>query len=235
MEELLSRFILIIDIIKSYLAEGIHDSELTKILGTNENTLRHYKRKKGLLKSLVVVNLIKHYNINPLWLFKGEGEPFPGARNVFPHICGPGQCLASVRSDPQNEYLFVNQTRGKISADGIASDQDAEIAFRMDWIKRKGNPESISLMKVSGDAMEPTLLSGDRLLINKSNTTVSLEGGIYAISVHDEIMIRRIQYMFRDNKLKIMCDNTRYDPMKADRAQVMICGKVIWFGRDIER
>ena len=79
MEELLSRFILIIDIIKSYLAEGIHDSELTKILGTNENTLRHYKRKKGLLKSLVVVNLIKHYNINPLWLFKGEGEPFHGA------------------------------------------------------------------------------------------------------------------------------------------------------------
>jgi len=235
MEEVLSRFILIIDIIKSYLAEGIHDRELAKLLGTNENTMRNYKRKKGLLKGLVVINLIKKYNINPLWLFKGEGEPFPGARKRFPQMCGPGQYLASDLSVTQNEFFLINQTRGKINADGIASDLDAEIAFRMDWIKRKGTPESISLMKVSGDAMEPTLLSGDHLLINKSNTTVSLEGGIYAISVQDEIMIRRIQYMFRDNKLKIMCDNTRYDPIEADREQVMICGKVIWFGRDIER
>ena len=71
MEEVLSRFILIIDIIKSYLAEGIHDRELARLLGTNENTMRNYKRKKGLLKGLVVINLIKKYNINPLWLFMG--------------------------------------------------------------------------------------------------------------------------------------------------------------------
>ncbi|MCK9196010.1 MAG: hypothetical protein M0P16_03425 [Syntrophales bacterium] len=235
MDELLSRFVLIIEIIKSYLAKGILDEELVKILGTNENTLRHYKRKKGLLKSLVLVNLIEHFNINPLWLFKGEGEPFPGARDRYPNICGQEQYAASVQSDPHNEYFFINRTKGEIGDGGIASDQDAGIAFRKEWIKRRGNPEYISLLKVSGDAMEPTLLSGDLLLINKSHTTVSLEGGIYAISVKDEIMIRRIQYMFRDNKLKIMCDNTRYDPIEADREQVMIYGKVIWFGRDIER
>jgi len=66
----------------------ITDVALAKILGTNKNTLAGYRNQKGLLKSGVIENLISHYNFNPMWLFKGEGEPFPGARAKYPDVCG---------------------------------------------------------------------------------------------------------------------------------------------------
>jgi len=30
-------------------------------------------------------------------------------------------------------------------------------------------------------------------------------------------------------------DNTRYDPLDADPGQVKVIGKIIWFGRELER
>ena len=48
-------------------------------------------------------------------------------------------------------------------------------------------------------------------------------------------MIKRIQVLFPQNKLRILCDNSHHDPIEADPDQVKINGKVIWFGRDMER
>jgi phage repressor protein C with HTH and peptisase S24 domain len=93
----------------------------------------------------------------------------------------------------------------------------------------------MSLIKVSGDSMEPTLLSGDLVLVDHSRTTVTHQGGIYAIAIGNEIMIKRIQVLFPPNKLRILSDNSHYEPIDADPDQVKINGKVIWFGRDMER
>jgi FtsZ-binding cell division protein ZapB len=75
--------------IERSLDKGIKDIDLAKILGTNKNTLSDYRKEKGLLKSVVVENLVSVFNFNPMWLFKGVGEPFPGAREKYPDVCGP--------------------------------------------------------------------------------------------------------------------------------------------------
>ncbi|MBU4370975.1 MAG: S24 family peptidase [Proteobacteria bacterium] len=72
-------------------------------------------------------------------------------------------------------------------------------------------------------------------MVDHSRTSVTPQGGIYAISINHEIMIKRIQVLFPQNKLRILCDNSHYDPIEADPDQVKINGKVIWFGRDMER
>ncbi len=71
------------------LDEGITDVALAKILGTNKDTLATYRKGQGLLKGEVVENLVVKYNFSPQWLFRGEGEPFPGARAKYPEVCGP--------------------------------------------------------------------------------------------------------------------------------------------------
>jgi hypothetical protein len=71
------------------LDKGIKDIALAKILGTDKNTLSRYRREKGLLKGEVIDNLIHHYHFHPMWLFFNEGEPFPGARQKYPGVCGP--------------------------------------------------------------------------------------------------------------------------------------------------
>jgi len=140
---------------------------------------------------------------------------------------------------PAEDFVFIRQVNGRISAGGgLMPDNSADIqcAFRKDWIKRKGGkPNSMSLIKVSGDSMEPTLLAGDLVLVDHSRTTIAPQGGIYAISINHEVMIKRIQILIPQNKLRILSDNPLYEPIEADPEQVKINGKIIWYGREMER
>lgn len=225
------------------LDKGITDVDLAKVLGTDKNTLARYRQEKSLPQGKVIERLVSHYNFNPMWLFKGLGEPFPGARAKYPEVCGPEvadfQTIPAQPDFPADDFVFIRQVNGKISAGvGLMPDNSADLqcAFRKDYIKRKGGkPDNMSLIKVAGDSMEPTLLDGDLVLINHSRNTVAPQGGIYAISIGSEIMIKRIQLLFPENRLRILSDNPHYEPIEADPGQVKINGKVIWFGRDMER
>ena len=232
MEKLFDRFILAIDFIKNDLDKGINEGDLVKTLGTNDNTFKKYLNKQGLLKSEVLYNLVHLYNINPMWLFRGEGEPFPGAIKKYPEVCGPLKSSASDESQA-GEFFFIPPLRyGR----QMESGQKGKISLHMDWIKHRGDLDRLMLIKVSGDAMAPTLLPGDLLIMDSSITDVSPEGGLFAISCADsEIMIRRLQLMLQDKKMKIISDNKRYEPIEADRGQVVISGKVIWVARNIDR
>jgi phage repressor protein C with HTH and peptisase S24 domain len=136
------------------------------------------------------------------------------------------------------DFIFVPQMADRISAGGGVvhyNDVEVRVAFRKDWIRGKGDPENMSLIKVVGDSMEPSLLSGDLVLVDHGRTRVDPQGGIYAIAIDHEIMIKRIQPVHYMGTLKIISDNKKYGPIEADADCVNINGKVIWFARDIER
>lgn len=138
-----------------------------------------------------------------------------------------------------NEGLInIKQVTGEISAGGgLIPDETGEVTFcfRKDWIERKGDWKNMSVTRVKGDSMEPTLLSGDIILIDHSKNYVDPHGGIYAIALEHEIMVKRIQVLYPSKKLRVISDNSRYEPAEIDPGQVIINGKVIWFGREIER
>ena len=107
-----------IDVIKKEknLDEGITDVELAKKLGTNKDTLAAYRQGKGLLKGEVIDNLVNVYNFNALWLFKGMGEPFPGAREKYPGACGPEAAHSPLQAETASDRWPVSteQDPGKI-------------------------------------------------------------------------------------------------------------------------
>lgn len=191
-----------------------------------------------------------YYKCSLSWLMTDEGEPYPNSDHTEKSV---GASYINERGDnypafqvipnqpnfPADDFVFIRQVNGHISAGGgLMPEESADFhcAFRRDWIKKRGGkPDSMSLIKVSGDSMEPTLFAGDLVLIDHSRTSVPHQGGIYAISIDHEIMIKRIQVLFPQNKLRILSDNTHYDPIEADPDQVKINGKVIWFGRDMEK
>lgn len=216
------------------LDKGINDVNLAKLLGTNKDTLASYRKGLGLLKGEVIENLVKYYNFSTEWIFKGEGEPFPGARAKYPEVCG---------AEPLNdgtqkaEFVFIRQVNGKISAGGgLTPDESVDVrcAFRREWIKKKGSdPEKMSLICVDGDSMAPTLLPGDLVLVDHNRNFISPQGGIYAISIDQEIVIKRVQPVFSQGKLRIISDNKRYDTFEIDTDLVTINGKVIWYAREL--
>ena len=117
--------------------KGISNLELAKRLGTNKDTLAGYMHGRGLLKGEVIEKIVELYNFSPQWLFKNEGEPFPGARNKYKEVCGP-DLKEEIEAAPVQGYRVSNvnakyQPRGQASAvEGI----DVE-AFRqiLDIIK----------------------------------------------------------------------------------------------------
>ncbi|MCK4267838.1 MAG: hypothetical protein KAX16_03300, partial [Actinomycetia bacterium] len=106
------------------LDRGIKDIDLAKTLGTNKNTLADYRKEKGLLKGDFINRLALVYNFNLMWLFKGRGEPFPGARKEYPDVCGP-------EAAPQETIDKKRPLYNKVEAPGVG-DQMVEYGGGVD-------------------------------------------------------------------------------------------------------
>jgi phage repressor protein C with HTH and peptisase S24 domain len=176
-----------------------------------------------------------YYKCSLSWLMTGEGDPYPNAG-------GPDTSafqVIPVQADfPADDFVFIRQRNGSISAGaGLVPDDSTDLlcAFRKDYIKRRGGkPESMSLIHVQGDSMAPTLLDRDLVLVNHGRSSIAPQGGIYAISINDQIMIKRIQPIFPD-KLLVISDNKQYPAQEIAAENIRVNGKVIWYARDLER
>jgi phage repressor protein C with HTH and peptisase S24 domain len=177
------------------------------------------------------------YSFRFEWILTGEG-PMRKDERLADTTSPQRQAIPTQQAFPASDFVLIRQVNGRISAGGgvLPDDSvDVQAAFRQDWIKRKGGkPENMSLIKVSGDSMEPTLLSGDLVLVDHGRNTIAAQGGIYAISIEDEIMIKRVQPAIPD-KLLIISDNKQYPPYEVELDKVKINGKVIWYARELER
>ena len=90
------------------------------------------------------------------------------------------------------------------------------------------NPKNLMIFKVVGDAMSPTINSGDFVWVDLSYSIPSSDG-IYMISTNSDTIIRRIQLNPFDNSADISSDNTSYKPINIkDIKNLNICGKVCY-------
>ena len=108
--------------------------------------------------------------------------------------------------------------------------------FKEDWIRFElgTRPEDLRLIRVSGDSMEPTLRSGDVILIDHSATRPDREG-IYILRMDGMLLVKRVQAM-PGGILNISSDNAAFAPWQLTRADlegsdVCIVGRVVWAGR----
>lgn len=139
-----------------------------------------------------------------------------------------------------DEYAFIPVYSIKVSAGhGFANGNEEDIvrrlAFRKNWLNFRGLKESnLALVVTQGDSMEPTLHSGNSLLIDTSNKSLT-DGCIYVIRVGDELYAKRLQKQFNGG-VRLISDNKEYDdqlvqPNEVDQLQIV--GKVVWVGKDL--
>lgn len=110
--------------------------------------------------------------------------------------------------------------------DSIALKSDFVGTFNLDKNK-------LSLIKVKGDAMAPTLRDGDLVLIDLRETSVS--DGIFAIQSEDEVVIRRLQKNL-DGTGTAIPDNKGYPEQTLSKQalnKLKVVGKLVWYGRKL--
>jgi hypothetical protein len=95
------------------------------------------------------------------------------------------------------------------------------------------NPDAISLIRVTGDSMVPTLSAGDDILVDTGDTADRLRDGIYVLRIDDAVNVKRIA-MAPGKRFTIMSDNPAYPPMTHWQPdQVTVVGRVVWVGRRV--
>jgi len=218
-------------------ARGLNQKQAVLVLDIKDRTYQNYEYGFSKPNTENLKKIIDYYGCSYTWLLTGEGTSYPDQ----PDVQGPEVIKepATLYGESPEEFVFIGHMRGEISGGpGIAPESavdEMRVAFRRDWIKKKGDPGNMSIIKVKGDSMEPTLFSGDHVLVDHGKNFIQPQGGIYAISINNEIMIKRIQVLYPQGTLAVISDNKNYERLEMDAGQVHINGKVIWFCREIER
>jgi len=74
----------------NYVAErdGLSNAKIGKKLGVKGDTINSYRTMATDAKPDFYVRFSETFDIDLIWLLKGTGEPFPGARQQCPEVCG---------------------------------------------------------------------------------------------------------------------------------------------------
>lgn len=109
------------------------------------------------------------------------------------------------------------------------------LAFDARWLRDLGGrPDSLSLIRVDGESMAPTLSNGDDIMVDRSDGGERLRDGIYVLRLDDVLMVKRVAMTLRRDRFSVRSDNPAYpDWEDIDPASVGIVGRVIWAGRRI--
>ncbi|MRR15669.1 MAG: XRE family transcriptional regulator [Deltaproteobacteria bacterium] len=209
---------------------GISQAKLADLTGIPLHRLKYAEADNARISKKIAQIIGEKLNYNSLWVLTGDGAML-AAENAFDIIPAGG-----ANKSLESEFVNIPHFSDKISAGGgliPVNDVDIKIAFRRDWIRRKGDASKMSLISVSGDSMAPTLMAGDLVLINHGQNQLDPQGGIYAIALGEVILIKRLQILYPSGKIRVTSDNAKYDSIDLPPDEVRINGRVIWFGREL--
>jgi Peptidase S24-like len=131
--------------------------------------------------------------------------------------------------------LDVGASAGAGAFDGDESGE-THIAFDPAWLRRiaRGAPDLLSIIRVDGDSMAPTLGDGDDILVDRGDGAARLRDGIYVLRIDDALVVKRVALNPAARTLSIRSDNPAYPGWPdCEPAAVNIVGRVVWTGRRV--
>ena len=128
--------------------------------------------------------------------------------------------------------LDVGASAGAGAADARES-RRGHIAFDPAWLRRlAADPKRLSLIRVEGDSMAPTLADGDEILVDRGDGAERMRDGIYVLRIEDALVVKRVAPNPAGRTVSVRSDNPAYPGWPdCDPEAVDIVGRVVWVGR----
>ena len=128
--------------------------------------------------------------------------------------------------------------RASAGPGAIPYDQAGKPYFAFDeaWLKSlTASPSSrLSIIRVEGDSMAPTLNAGDDILVDLGDCAERLRDGIYVLRADDALVVKRLALHPAGRRVTVQSDNPAYpDWPDCDIDDLLCIGRVIWAGRKI--
>ena len=95
-------------------------------------------------------------------------------------------------------------------------------------------PGKLSIVRVEGDSMAPTLNAGDDILVDLGDSANRLRDGIYVLRIDDALVVKRLALNPVGGRVTVQSDNPAYpDWPDCGLGDIHPIGRVIWSGRRI--
>jgi len=209
---------------------GYTQAEFARILGI-PNTTADIERGRTRLSGKVVVELLKQFKVNPLWLFgdsKNQHLNYSGT-SVIPKV-------VTVDSSENDNMVLVN---AKAAAGYPQNIQDTS------WYKQLPAfdlplPEFRNAtyrgFQVEGDSMLPNLQPGEWVLAKAVEGLDDLNPNkMYVVVLHDAVLVKKIEKLPGNSKILLISLNEIYPPYEIEAEQIQELWQVsskITFGVD---
>ena len=198
---------------------GLSMEALAQLAGTSASQINKLEKKQRRLTDEWLVNLSQALQCNPGDLIDNSLSIAPQVELKTPeHVLLPECSLSEIDDDGP--------------AAGIGRLLDYAV-FRVDWLKAvSGNSyEKLIVYVVDDDGMEPTLRSGDHVLVEP--TIDQMRGdGIYVIKMRAGMAIKRVVFAPEGDFVGVMSDNPVYPGhARVSRSSIRLVGRVVWVGR----
>lgn len=112
----------------------------------------------------------------------------------------------------------------------------SEFAFNEPWLRElcRGRRPDVSMIRVQGDSMAPTLVDGDEILVENLESSERVRDGIYVLRQEDALLVKRLAMGPSTRSVRIRSDNPAYPEWpECDLASLQIIGRVIWAGHRV--
>jgi len=192
---------------------------LSRMLGRNAAYIQQYIRRgtPKRLKEEERRKLARYFSVSETVLGGPVDEP------------GRVDGLVRVKRHP----VTVSAGPGAIVAEELGKPY---FGFDERWLKglTPTPAERLSVVRVEGDSMSPTLGAGDDILVDLGDSVDRLRDGIYVLRIDDALVVKRLALNPLGRRVTVQSDNPAY-PDWPDCAfdDINCIGRVIWAGRRV--
>lgn len=109
-------------------------------------------------------------------------------------------------------------------------------AFDERWLRAltRSASSKLSIIRVEGDSMVPTLSAGDDILVDLGDCMERIRDGIYVLRADDVLVVKRLAVHPSGRRVTVQSDNPAYpDWPDCDVKSIHCIGRVVWAGRKI--
>jgi len=189
---------------------------LRQIMG--EGTILHFAQRAGIPDSSLrkyldgaqptadrLVVLAEQTGVNLHWLLTGQGSQY-----------------VEIKPEPETDLDVVSIPLHDVEASagsGALLDAPVEelerIDFQRSWLQRQfhTSPVGLVLIYVRGESMEPTLRSGDIILVDRKVTEP--REGIFVVRLDGSLLVKRLQ-VYPGRRIEVCSDNPAYKSFELD-------------------
>jgi transcriptional regulator with XRE-family HTH domain len=203
-------------------SRGLSQTELAERIGTTLNMLGKLERGDRTLDTDWLQRIGKALDVEPRDLIGGD----PIAPKPHHPSASDDDVVEITALD-----LSLSMGPGTLIEDFIES-EPVKMGLSLVQSITRTPTDRLRLVKGIGDSMEPTLRTGDRVMVDINERALSRINGIYWIDHLGTHGIKRLRVAGK-RRVMVISDNPHVPDFEVDAEDLRIEGRVIWYAREL--